>query len=161
MENKVLEIMKEHIGQKIFTPSPVGRWLDGRLLHAEEGELIFEFEVREEMSNPVGILHGGMIAAIADEVLGAAIYSCDLPFIYSTINLSVDMLRPASRGQKVDAHAKIVRKGRRIVHAVFELKSKEGKLLATATSNFVVSDVPTAPMKEAMAMMFKEWKLKQ
>ena len=91
--NKIIELLKAQEG-KIITnsPSPVCNWLQGKLIFVKEAKLIVEFKVREEMTNPVGMLHGGMFALIADEMIGATVATLNLTKFYVSINLTIDFL---------------------------------------------------------------------
>ena len=63
MANQALEFFQANIGQTFAqSPSPLSRWLGGILLQAEEGMLEASFVVRQEMTNPMGTLHGGTIS---------------------------------------------------------------------------------------------------
>jgi uncharacterized protein (TIGR00369 family) len=124
------------------SPSPVSRWLDGTLLAAHApGHLVFEFPVRPEMLNPAGTLHGGMLAAMFDDALGAAVFSLLESPAYSTINLSIDYLAPVSAQDTVRVEARILRNGRRLVHASAEAHSQQtNRLLARAQTNLLNTD---------------------
>ena len=71
MENKRLQLLQSFIG-KPFTgsPSPYAKWLNGTVISADESSVEFQFEVRKEMTNPVGMLHGGVTAGIIDDCIG-------------------------------------------------------------------------------------------
>ena len=83
--------------------SPYGRWIDGKLIDAKFGEVIFEIEVRHDMINPLNMLHGGATAGIIDEVVGIAVYSLGRNNFYTTINLVVDYFGSAMLGQSEEA----------------------------------------------------------
>lgn len=70
-----LEKMKSFTG-KAFTesPSPFMRWLNPIIISAD-GALTFEYQIRPEWLNPAGGLHGGITAAIIDDVIGATMFS--------------------------------------------------------------------------------------
>ena len=64
MNNPVLEYFKSNIGKSALeagTPSPYGRWLNGTLIAAEEGELTVEVIVRKDMCNPGGFYTGAWL----------------------------------------------------------------------------------------------------
>lgn len=132
----MLDAFRSQIGSSFAQgPSPLGRWLNGTLRAADAGTLTVEFLVREEFTNPAGTLHGGVIAAICDDVIGATVFSLGLPQIYASINLNVDYLAPARIGDFVTVTTRIVQQGRTIINTVAEFQRADGKLLARATSN--------------------------
>ena len=62
--NPRLEYFRTQIGNDLSTSiSPLGRWLNGTLRAVDYGHLSIEFTVRQDMTNPMGVLHGGSAAA--------------------------------------------------------------------------------------------------
>lgn len=141
--NTALAHLQSRIGQTFGDqhPSPVGRWLNGTIRHVQAGEFEADFLVRPDMTNPVGILHGGVIAAIMDEAMGIAIYTLDDTNFFVAINLVTDFLRSAKLGEVVTARAKVVRRGRRIIHAECNIFNAAGELLAKGSCNCVVTEI--------------------
>lgn len=86
-----LDKIKSFMGNEFTaSPSPFMRWLKPIVLSAEQGALEFEYTVRAEWLNPAGNLHGGVTAAIIDDIIGATLFSLNEPDFYTTINLGVD-----------------------------------------------------------------------
>jgi len=134
--NKVVEFFKSQTGRELKdSPSPVGLWLKPILLHVEEGCLKAEFTVRPEMTNPAGMLHGGMIALIADEMTGATIATLDLSNFYPSVNLYTDFLSGVKKGEKIIAETQIIRKGKNIINTECKIYNSENKLIAKSQSN--------------------------
>lgn len=135
----MIEQFKQMIGQeaKNVSPSPYGRWLNGKLLEAEEGKLKVSFKVREEFTNPAGIVHGGVLAGIIDEVLGMTTFTLGRDGFFVAVNLNVDFLRAAKAGEEIIVNSEVVRAGKSIAHVECQIVNSEGKLLAKATSNLL------------------------
>ncbi len=55
---------------KDFPVPPFSKWLNGKIIKAQYGVIELEFEVRPEMTNPTGLLHGGMQCALMDDTIG-------------------------------------------------------------------------------------------
>jgi len=139
MNNPNLDYLRRLIGKKVSnSPSPAGNWLGSVLTKVEKGSIEAEIEVRPEMTNPVGTLHGGMISFIIDEVIGATVYSLYTPNVYVSSNLYIDFLAPAKLGDIITARTRIIRLGKTIINAECELY-KGIHLIAKATSNLVVT----------------------
>lgn len=133
--NAVLAMMEQHIGQSTaMSPSPYARWVNGTLIAVKEGEVTIELVVREEMTNPLGTLHGGVIAGVMDEFIGWATATEGVG-PYASINLVVDFLRSVRLGDTVRITARVVRVGKHIVNAESEVTDVGGKVLARGTSN--------------------------
>lgn len=135
-------MFKEFIGKeaKDVSPSPFGRWLNGKLIEAKEGSLTIEFEVREELTNPAGIMHGGAIAGLIDEVIGMTTFSLGKTGFYVAINLNIDFLRPGKLGEKLRVISEVIRDGRTMAHAECKVFNEEGKLIAKAASNLALTN---------------------
>lgn len=142
MNNPVLEYFKSNIGKSALeagTPSPYGRWLNGTLIAAEEGELTVEVIVRKDMCNPGGILHGGVATGMMDDVIGMTVFSMGSQVFYSTVNLSVDFLFGAKPDEKLTIKSKIIRMGKKIAHAEGEVRNEAGQIVAKCTTNLVAT----------------------
>lgn len=137
-ENKALQLFQSAVGKSAaqYSPSPFGRWLDGKLLMVTEGHSQWEFAVREEMTNPGKVLHGGVIAAIIDEVMGATVFTLGRPEFHTTINLSIDYLASAKANDVLSVESKVIRKGNTIVNVEATI-TIEGRLIAKASSNLM------------------------
>ena len=53
--------------------SPVAKWLNGKLIDVAEGSMEIEYEVREDMCNPMRTLHGGIASTILDDIVGLSL----------------------------------------------------------------------------------------
>lgn len=88
-------------------------YLGLRVTDVGPGRLTCQLEVRDDLLNPFGSLHGGVIAALVDHVLGAVLY----PVIErgawaATTEFKLNLLAPVHRGT-VRADATIVSKTKR------------------------------------------------
>lgn len=137
--NTRLEIMKASIGKKTFeSPSPFSHWLNPIIREAEYGSLKCEFIVRKDMTNPMGMLHGGVSAGIIDDIIGATIFSMDLSHSFTTINNYIDYFAPAMEGDIVEAHTSVIKLGRQIINLQCEIWLPQKKrLIARGYSNMI------------------------
>lgn len=139
-ENSKLAILKEHIGQTIEDfGTPLTRWLAPKILELGEGSILFEYTVREDMINSVNTLHGGVLAAIVDDVNGITMMTVlKEEGFHVTMNNVIDYFAPSFLGAKILAKTTIIKRGKQISHVQCEISdAKEGKLLAKGTSNLV------------------------
>ena len=120
------------------SPSPYMNWLKPTLLNAEEGSLHCSFLIRKEMTNPYGILHGGVTAGIIDDLIGATVYILGLNSRYTTVNNNIDYFAPANEGDEITAKTTVVKQGRTIINLQCEvfLRSKN-RLIARGYSNML------------------------
>lgn len=144
METKTrLLVLQDHINREFTaSPSPFMLWMRPIVLAAEEGTVTFKYVIREEMSNPIQSLHGGVTAAIADDCIGATMFSLNEETFYTTINLVVDYFAPAHVGDTILAKTLIIKKGRQMVNAQCEIwNADQTRLIARATSNLFKTNV--------------------
>ena len=136
-DNPAITALQALIGQPMTeSPSPLGRWLGGILQAVEQDSIRAAYVVRTDMTNPAGILHGGTIAAIIDDLIGMTIIVMTGAY-HASINLSVDFLSSAREGDTVICTTRIVRRGRQVIHAEATLTNVNGKLIARATTNLL------------------------
>jgi acyl-coenzyme A thioesterase 13 len=137
-ENHRLAFLQNLVGQQLNERfSPVARWLDGRLLAISETALTMEFIVREDMCNPMQILHGGIAATILDDVVGTLVFALGREFAYSSINLNCDFLHAAKVGEVLTVSGKIIRAGKNIVHTEGVITGPNDKIIAKCASNLI------------------------
>lgn len=132
-----LEKIKTFTGKEFSaSPSPFMRWLKPIVLIAEQGTLEFEYFVRSEWLNPAGNLHGGVTAAIIDDIIGATVFSLNEPNFYTTINIAVDYFSSAKADEKIIAKTHIIKKGKQFINVHCEVwNSDKSRMLAKGTSN--------------------------
>ncbi|WP_262149764.1 PaaI family thioesterase [Chryseobacterium foetidum] len=123
---------------KEFTdsPSPFMKWLNPMVVSAEEGRIEFQYTVREEWLNPMGNMHGGITAAIIDDIIGATMFSLNENNFIVTINNSIDYFSTAKLNEKIVAETKIIKRGKQFVNAECEVwNADKTRLIARGTSN--------------------------
>jgi len=137
METTFTKILKEHIGMPFpESRSPFGRWLNPVIASVEHGALELEFTIREEMTNPAGITHGGVISAMIDETIGVMMFCLNAPHFKPTINLVVDFLGSSRQDEVVRVKARVTKQGKNLYHAIAEMfRASDGRLIATGSSH--------------------------
>jgi len=95
------------------------------------------------MTNPVKMLHGGMIAAIMDDMIGMTIFVTGIKNFYASVNLHVDFISNVRVGTAVIAKTQFVKKGQKVILAECNLCGPDNKLLARGTSNLIEAEGTT------------------
>ncbi|HYD21822.1 MAG TPA: PaaI family thioesterase [Flavipsychrobacter sp.] len=142
----ILKFIKDNFEGKLVeeSRSPAGNWLQFTLETIEKGSATISLEVKHEMTNPYGNIHGGMMALVMDEVIGWAVVSLDMNANYTSLNLNVDFLYAIKQGDRLRATANVVRAGKKIIHVECRIESMEGTLLGKASSNLIVTSMKPA-----------------
>ncbi|MDR6159189.1 acyl-coenzyme A thioesterase 13 [Chryseobacterium sp. SLBN-27] len=129
--------LKQFIGKEFTqSPSPFMKWLNPIILSAEEGHLEFQYTIRHEWLNPAGNLHGGITAAIIDDIIGATMFSLNESSFMTTINNIIDYFSTAGENDIIVAQTKIIKRGKQFVNAQCEIwNADKTRLIARGTSN--------------------------
>jgi uncharacterized protein (TIGR00369 family) len=123
--------------QKAITTVPFARLLGIELEGIASGTATLAVNVRKELTQNQGVLHGGAIASLIDTATAFAIISLLPPREkVTTVDLAISYLRPVTRG-RVKAVAKVVRAGRRLFVVSAEVFDMQGKLTTTALSTYI------------------------
>lgn len=119
---------------------PVARTLDFTPVSVQPGEVVFEFTPAEFHYNPIGSVHGGVLATLCDSACGCAVHST-LPAgaFYTSLDLSVKFLRPVtSQTGRMTCGGTVTYIGNRSALAQARLTDARGKLFAHATSSCMI-----------------------
>lgn len=116
---------------------PFSRLLGIELVEVTSGSATLSLEVRDDLKQNHGVVHGGAIASLIDSAMAYAI----IPLLtakerVTTVDLTISYLRPLTRGQAT-AKATVVRAGRRLFVVTAEVRDDDGKLAATALSTYI------------------------
>lgn len=122
---------------KDFPVPPFSKWLNGKIIKAQYGVIELEFEVRPEMVNPTGLLHGGMQCALMDDTIGMTTATLGYEGFPISIDFHVDYLGKVKVGERVRVIGKIIREGRNIIHAIAEIYDMDSNLISTGNSNLL------------------------
>jgi acyl-coenzyme A thioesterase 13 len=139
----VLQFIKDNFEGKMVTDSrsPAGNWIGFTLEKVEKGAAVLVAEVRKEMTNPYGNIHGGMMSLLIDEAVGWAVVSLDTDLHYTSLTLNVDFLYSIAEGEKLRASSTVLRVGKKIINVEVHVHNMEGKILASASSNLIVTNM--------------------
>jgi uncharacterized protein (TIGR00369 family) len=121
-------------------PPPIAVLMGMWITEVSEGRVVFAAEPSEYHYNPLGTVHGGVMATLMDSALGCAVQSM-LPAAtsYTTLELKVNYLRPiTAKTGTVYCEGKIIHVGGRIATAEGRLTDAGGKLYAHGTTTCII-----------------------
>ena len=103
---------------------------------AHRGRAIFRLDVRPRHKQIHGVVHGGILAALADTTAAIAAYTA-VPqgTEIVTVELKINYLEPVPGG-RIKADARVLRAGRNFVVAECEIFNENGSLAAKALLTF-------------------------
>lgn len=118
-------------------PSPPFMALIGmELIDVNEGYVVFSAEPAEYHHNPLGTVHGGVVATLLDSAMACAVQSL-LPAGtgYTTLEIKANYLRPITDTTgTITCEGTIIHLGRRIATAEARVTDATGKLYASGTT---------------------------
>lgn len=114
-------------------------YLGLRIVAVESGTMRAELEVRDELLTPFGNMHGGVIAAVCDHVLGCVCYPHMQPGQWAaTTEFKLNYLAPVSQGTLV-AEAHIASMTRSTAVVQIEV-TNEGRTVCVAQGTVLIRD---------------------
>ena len=116
---------------------PFARLIGMQLADIRPNEAVVKMDMRDDLRQPGGLLHGGVTATLIDTAMAFAVRSnLEDHEPTATIDLTVHYLRPHTEG-KITCTAKCVRAGKRIFTLSADVENEEGKLIATGLSTYM------------------------
>ena len=115
---------------------PFAKMIGMRLVDMQLDMAVIKIDIRDDLRQPSGVLHGGMTATLIDTTMAFAVRTrLPIDVATATIDLTVHYLRPHVSGT-LTCTARVVRAGKRIFTVSAEAANEEGKLIATALSTY-------------------------
>src|SRR5438445_741449 len=111
---KMLDLI-EKLARGEAPPPAIATLIGFSLAAIEPGRALVEFEATERHANPMGTLHGGVLADIADAAMGMAYAALlDEGETFTTLELKINFTKPVWTG-KLRAEGRVVSAGRTVV----------------------------------------------
>jgi acyl-CoA thioesterase len=141
MENTIDPAMLPIITQRMHRNS-FANYVGIRITACRQGYAVGEVDLRQEILNPLGIVHGGCLYTLADTTAGMAAAT----YGYACLTLSSDFhfLSPGSQTAKVIAEATLVHRGKTVLVFSVKITSDGGRELAAGTFSFFNTGKPLA-----------------
>jgi len=130
---------RDELDRIAFDQPAFAQLLGFRLISAEPDEMVAELSVTEELANRNGVMHGGAIMAMADNLGGTATL-INLPQGKTTTTLEskTNFLRPIRIGDTARARCIPLHKGRTTMVWQTTISRGDGKPAAIVTQTQIV-----------------------
>ena len=115
--------------------NPFGDMLGIEVLELSEGKCTYRLRVREELKNPNGVVHGGVLYSLADDSMGAALFSLRGNSSHATISIYFDYMGAIKEGE-ILCETRVVLVKRTVAFLESDIKDGQGKPLARAVGTF-------------------------
>ena len=128
----------QHLIEIYHQVNNFGRENNMKLTIVKPGEIIYEMEVLERHLATVNTIHGGMIAALMDGVIGVAALSlvAQDKKLVSTIEFKLNYFKPAYLGDVLKGFGRVDNAGKRIISTSGEIYNQKGEMVAKAMGTF-------------------------
>jgi uncharacterized protein (TIGR00369 family) len=124
--------------RKLLDRSDFHTWAGMEVVEAGPGEVTVAMDVGEGHVNLQGLVHGGMLAILADTACGLSIRSAMEPGrLHITSDLDIHFLSPATPGV-LYGRGRAIKVGRSLAFAEASIEDADGTLLARAQSRLAV-----------------------
>lgn len=115
---------------------PFSKLIGMKLVKLEVDEAQISIDMRDDLRQPSGVLHGGVTATLIDTAMAFAVRTrLSIAEATATIDLTIHYLRPHITGT-FTCTAKVVRAGKRIFTVSADVVNEHGKHIATAVSTY-------------------------
>lgn len=157
-EADFFELMKEH-APKIINNVPYAKALGFELTGLERGRATAIAPYNEAfIGDPeTGVIHGGVITALLDNICGVAVVSA-LKTIRSTatLDLRIDYMRPAEPGRDIIGEAECYHVTRTVAFVrAWAYHDNKDRVIATGTGAFALTSVGSMAKVAKKAMELK------
>ena len=130
-EKRVTELVRQRMKE-----SKSSELLGFEVESVHDGRAIFRLDVRPRHTQIHGVVHGGILAALADTTAAIAAYTVVPRGVeLATLELKINYLEPVPGG-RVKADARVLRSGRNFIVTECEIFNESGSLAAKALLTF-------------------------
>lgn len=114
------------------------------------GVVTMTFEAKPEFCNSLGVVQGGLLAAMLDEVMAvAALAHSGMTQVAPTLEMKTSFLSAARQGT-LRGEGRVVRMGRSVAFLEGALRDGSGTLVVTATATCAMRPFPEELKKRAL-----------
>jgi uncharacterized protein (TIGR00369 family) len=123
-----------------LAPPPAAALLGMQLDRVEPGRAVFSLLADEIHENPMGTMHGGIVAALVDTAMGCALSSrLDAEDGFTTLELKTNYVRAITQATGlIYADGTVVHAGGRVATTEARVHDAAGTLYAHATSTCLI-----------------------
>jgi uncharacterized protein (TIGR00369 family) len=134
-----LEQLQAMVDGKVPHP-PIMDLIDMASFEPELGKVVVTMRAQEFHYNPLGSVHGGVIATLLDTAAGCSVHSTlAVGQMYTSLDLTTKFLRPVTLDSGLlRCEGRVLNRGRRVALAEAELTDQAGRLVAHATSTCLI-----------------------
>lgn len=139
MTDEILMRLRELLDRSAFHA-----WVGISVVSASAGDVVVAIDARPDHVNLQGLIHGGLLATLADTAMGLAVRTRVEPgHRHVTIELGMHYLRAGKPG-RIEARGRAIRIGRETAYTEADVSDASGELLARAHGTYSVTPMPAS-----------------
>ena len=128
-----LDALRENANQ-----IPMYKLIGMQVVEARPGYSKFRLPFRQELTQPMGVMHGGAFAAVADSAVAIALWGLvGMDKVFTTIEMKINFIAPVASGEII-AEGTIVHCGRTTAIGDVTIKNEEGRLVGKALATYMI-----------------------
>jgi uncharacterized protein (TIGR00369 family) len=130
----------EAIAEGLLPAPPIMSTLDVASFEPERGRVVVGLRAQEFHYNPLGTMHGGVIATLLDTAAACAVHSTlAVGEAYTSLDLTTKFLRAVTVDSGLlTCEGTVIQRGRRTALAQATLTDESGRTVALATSSCMI-----------------------
>lgn len=131
------------LGNGDFPPPPINATTGIALVEVSDGRAVFELQPEEWHYNPIGSVHGGILATLADSALGCAVHTkLAAGTAYTSLDLTIKFTRAATLDSGLlTCEGRVVSIGRRTATAEAQITDKTGRVIGHAVATCLIMPI--------------------
>lgn len=110
---------------------------------SEPGTTVWVMNADERFSNPIGVIQGGFLGALADSAMGASSVSFaqreGAKVFSANAEMKISFFKPAKIGTELTCVAQVVSGGSRLAFVEAEITDSDGTTVAKASSTYLLT----------------------
>jgi uncharacterized protein (TIGR00369 family) len=108
---------------------------------SQPGLTVWRMMADESFANPIGVVQGGLLTAMADSAMGSATITfaraAGRKGYSSSIEIKTSYLAPAKVGSMLECTARVIQGGHRVVFAEAEITDDQGTCVARSSASYL------------------------
>jgi uncharacterized protein (TIGR00369 family) len=127
--------------------SGTAKYLGFEIAALDHGHVVLRMRVQKKHKQALGVVHGGVLASLADTAGGLASFTAASGAPVVTIEMKINYLEGVPSGT-VTADAEVVRIGKHIAVVDCDIRDHNKRLVAKALMSFYVGPMETKAAKQ-------------
>ncbi|NLW25348.1 MAG: PaaI family thioesterase [Clostridia bacterium] len=136
MTENELNRLKSYLTE-IYSTNILEKFLDVKIVEISEGKAVYQMKIKPEHSNMFGIAHGGILASIADIIMGIPCFTLGKSVV--TIDMNINFIKSVPLGTTITGIGQVTGNGNKIMRTIGKIFNEENQLVAQSQGSYYVT----------------------